>query len=218
MPLQVFDYRTDVRNVFITPEMRSRIMRMEPGTVSPGHTHDLGHEVFLILDGYAEFTIDGETAILGPGQLCFARADQWHEVRCVGDKPMTMYLSVTPHLEPTHTQWDREGGSKLPFRYGASTRPERMARTEPPEPIETLLARHLAATRALADAVAANAAAQESAATELRNALGAGDTTAAKAAVDAMWASIYTTYKRLQAMESAWNDLSPAVAGEERGA
>src|SRR5690348_1610669 len=183
MPLQVFDYRTDVRNVFITPEMRSRIMRMEPGTVSPGHTHDLGHEVFLILDGYAEFTIDGETAILGPGQLCFARADQWHEVRCVGDTPMTMYLSVTPHLEPTHTQWDREGGSKLPFRYGASTRAERMARTEPPEPTDTLLARHLAASHALADAATANAAAQESAATQLRNALGANDTTAAKAAI-----------------------------------
>jgi quercetin dioxygenase-like cupin family protein len=214
MPLEVFDYRTDVKNLFITPEMRSRIMRMEPGAISPGHTHDLGHEVFLILDGYAEFTIDGETAILGPGQLCFARADQWHEVRCVGNKPMTMYLSVTPHLEPTHTQWDYEGGSKLPFRYGASTRAERLARTDPPEPTETLLARYLAASHALAEAATANAAAQESAATELRNAQTADDTTAARAAIDAMWSSIYTTYKQLQEMECAWNELSPAVAGE----
>lgn len=214
MPLQVFDYRTDVKNVFITSEMRARIIRMEPGTISPGHTHDLGHEVFLVLDGYAEFTIEGETAILGPGQLCFARADEWHEVRCVGDKPMTMYLSVTPHLEPTHTQWDHEGGTKLPFRYGASTRAERMARTAPPEPTETLLARHLAAARALADAAAANAAAQETAATDLRTATDASDKVAAKSAIDAMWASIYTTYKQLQEMERAWNDLSPAVAGE----
>lgn len=125
-----------------------------------------------------------------------------------------MYLSVTPHLEPTHTQWDREGGSKLPFRYGASTRAERLARAEPPEPAETLLARHLAASHALADAATANAAAQEAAATELRNALTAGEKAPAKAAIDAMWASIYTTYKRLQAMELAWNELSPATAGE----
>ncbi len=215
MPFQVFDYRTDVKNVFITPEMRSRIMRMEPGAVSPGHTHDLGHEVFLVLDGYAEFTIEGETAILGPGQLCFARADEWHEVRCVGDKPMTMYLSVTPHLEPTHTQWDHEGGSKLPFRYGASTRPERMARCAPSEPTETLLARHLAAAHDLADAATANATAQEAAANDLRKATDASDKTAAKAAIDAMWASIYTTYKKLQEMELAWNELSPAVAGEK---
>lgn len=213
--MEVFDYRTDVKNIFITPEMRSRITRMEPGTISAGHTHDLGHEVFLILEGYAEFTIDGETAILGPGQLCFARADQWHEVRCVGDKPMTMYLSVTPHLEPTHTQWDHEGGSKLPYRYGASTRAERLARTEPAKPAETLLARHLTASRALADAATANAEAQDAAARDLRAARDAGDQAAERAAIDAMWHSIYTTYKRLQEMELAWNELSPAVAGEQ---
>lgn len=212
--MEVFDYRTDVRNLFITPEMRSRIMRMEPGTVSRGHTHDLGHEVFLVLEGEALFEIDGEKAVVGPGQLCFARADQWHEVTCLGDTPMTMYLSVTPHLEPTHTQWDHEGGRKLPFRYGASTRAERLARTDPPEAPETLLARHLAASLALADAAAANATAQEAAATDLRTALDASDKAAAKAAIDAMWASIYTTYQQLQAMERAWNELSPAVAGE----
>lgn len=214
MPFDVYDYRTDVRNLFITPEMRSRIMRMEPGAVSPGHTHDLGHEVFLVLEGYAEFTMNGESKILGPGQLCFARVDEWHEVRCIGDKPMTMYLSVTPHLEPTHTQWDHEGGHKLPFRYGASTRAERLARPEPPDAPETLLSRHLAASHALADAATANASAQEAAATDLRAALDVGDKAAAKAAIDAMWAAIYTTYKQLQAMELAWNELSPTVAGE----
>lgn len=213
--MDVFDFRTDVKNVFITPEMRARIMRMEPGTVSPGHTHDLGHEVFLVLDGYAEFTIAGESSILGPGQLCFARADEWHEVRCVGDKPMTMYLSVTPHLEPTHTQWDHEGGSKLPYRYGASTRLERAARTEPPEAPEALLDAHLAATHALAQAATASAQAQESAAAELRTALAASDHAATRAAIDAMWRAIYQIYKRLQEMELAWNELAPAVAGEE---
>ncbi len=214
MALEVFDYRTDIRNLFITPEMRARIIRREPGTSGGGHTHDLGHELFLVLEGHAEFTIAGESAILGPGQGCIARADEWHDIRVVGDEPLTYYLSVTPHIEPTHTQWDREGGSKLPYRYGDSTRAERRARTAPPEAPETLLARHLAATRALADAAATNATAQEAAATNLRAALNTGDKAAAKAAIDAMWASLYTTYKRLQAMEHAWNDLAPAIAGE----
>ena len=35
MPLDVYDYRTDVRNVAITPEIRSRFLRMEPGYVAP---------------------------------------------------------------------------------------------------------------------------------------------------------------------------------------
>jgi hypothetical protein len=103
----------------------------------------------------------------------------------------------------------------LPFRYGASTRAERLARTEPPEATETLLAHHLAASHALADAATANAAAQESAATELRKVLESNDNAATKAAIDAMWASIYTTYTQLQEMERAWNELSPQIAGEE---
>src|SRR5689334_3048882 len=127
MALEVWDARRDVKNLFITPEIRARIMRFEPHQLSSGHTHDLGHEMFLVLDGQAEFTIDGESAVLGPGQACVARAGQWHEVRAVGDGPMTLYLSVTPHIEPTHTMWEREGGAQLPYHYGASTRAEREA-------------------------------------------------------------------------------------------
>ncbi|MCA1667331.1 MAG: cupin domain-containing protein [Thermomicrobia bacterium] len=214
MTLEVFDYRTDIRNIFIAPEMRARIIRREPGTSGGGHTHDLGHEIFLVLEGQAEFTIAGESAILGPGQLCIARADEWHTIRVVGETPLTYYLSVTPHLEPTHTQWDHEGGTKLPYQYGGSTRDERRARTTPPEPPETLLARHLVAAHALADAAAMNAAAQDEAGTALREALSAGNNAAAKEAIDAMWRAISTTYKQLQAMEIAWNALAPAIAGE----
>lgn len=214
MPVEVFDYRTDIRNIFIAPEMRARVIRREPGTAGDGHTHDLGHEIFLILEGQAEITIAGESAILGPGQMCIARADQWHQIRVVGDQPLTYYLSVTPHLEPTHTQWDQPGGNKLPYKYGASTHDERRARAEPPEAPETLLARHLAASHALADAAAANAAAQEAAAPVLRRALDAGDKATAKESIDAMWRSFYTMYKQLQSLEDAWNELAPAVAGE----
>ena len=106
MSIEVFDYRTDVRNVVITPEIRSRFLRMEPGEVAIRHSHDLGHEVFLVLEGQCEFEIEGDRAVLGPGQMCFARRDQMHQVRTVGDVPMTMYLSVTPHIDPTHTMWD----------------------------------------------------------------------------------------------------------------
>src|SRR6266704_162977 len=143
MALEVFDSRTHIRNLFITPEIRSRIMRFEAGEVSHGHTHDLGHEMFVVLDGRAEFTIDGQAAVLGPGQICVARAGAWPAIRTLPDAPMTLYLSVTPHIEPTHTQWDREGGTQLPYRYGGSTRAERAARTTPAEPASVLLARHL---------------------------------------------------------------------------
>jgi len=207
VPFDVYDYRTTVRNVVITPEVRSRFMRMEPGTVASRHSHDLGHEVFLVLEGQAEFEIDGDRAVLGPGQMCFARADQMHQVRVVGDKPMTLYLSVTPHLEPTHTLWD-EHGNKLPPRYGTATEAERAKQHGPHDPTEVLATRHVAAAGALAAASAANAAAQEAGAAALRRALAAGDAAAAKAALDGMWHQIYLTYKSFQALELSWNELT----------
>ncbi|MGH2558171.1 MAG: cupin domain-containing protein, partial [Thermomicrobiales bacterium] len=159
MPFEVYDYRSDVRNVVITPEIRSRFLRMEPGEVANRHSHDLGHEVFLVLEGQCEFEIEGERAVLGPGQMCFAGVDQLHQVRTVGDAPMTMYLSVTPHVEPTHTQWD-EQGNKLPPRYGLATANERAAQPAAPASPAELAARHVAAARVLAQAAVANADAQ----------------------------------------------------------
>ena len=149
MTLEVFDARTDVRNLFISPEIRSRVMRFAPGEVSHGHTHDLGHEMFVVLAGRAEFTIAGESAVVGPAQICVARAGEWHEIRTLTDGPMTLYLSVTPHIEPTHTQWDREGGTRLPYRYGGSTRAERLARGAPPESAAVLMPARCGASPAM---------------------------------------------------------------------
>lgn len=212
MPLEVFDYRTDVRNIVITPEIRARFLRMEPGEVANRHSHDLGHEVFLVLEGQCEFEIDGARAVLGPGELCFARADQLHHVRTVGDQPMTMYLSVTPHVEPTHTQWD-EQGAKLPPHYGRSTQTERATAADSAEPLAELVSRHVAAARALAQLAAANAEAQQTGAAALERALAAGDPVAAKAAIDAMWPHLSQTISGVHALEAAWNDLTPRVDG-----
>jgi len=212
--LEVWDFRTDVKNLFITPEIRSRIMRFDAHQLSAGHTHDLGHEMFLVLDGQAEFTIDDDQAVLGPGMACVARAGQWHAVRAVGDGPMTLYLSVTPHIEPTHTQWETQGGTRLPYHYGGATRAERLADGRATESPTALLEKHLAETQALARAASTNATAQAAAASTLRAALASGDVAAAHAAVDAMWAAFKALYGQLQASEAAWNELAPAAAGD----
>src|ERR1051325_4609946 len=116
MPFPIYDFRSDIRNVLVTPQIRSRFLRMQPGQVASLHSHDLGHEVFLILAGRALFEIEGETQELGPRQMCIARVDQPHSVRVVGEEPMTMYLSVTPHIQPTHTGRTPEG-DRLPHRF-----------------------------------------------------------------------------------------------------
>jgi len=215
MPIDVYDYRVDVRNVVVLPEIRARFMRLEPGEIASRHSHDLGQEVFLVLEGQCEFEIEGERAVLGPGQMCFARVDQLHHVRTVGDEPMTMYLSVTPHIEPTHTWWD-EQGHKLPPRYGVATERERAASPEPTASMAHLVAQQVAAARALAEAAAANARAQEVAGAALQAALAAGDAAAAKAAVDTMWGGIHETFLRAQALATDWNVLAPAASEPAR--
>ena len=209
MPLEVFDAQRDIRNLFITPEIRSRIIRFKPGEVSHGHTHDLGHEMFVVLDGQAEFTIAGQSAVLGPGQICVARAGEWHEIRTLTDGPMTLYLSVTPHLEPTHTQWDREGGARLPYRYGGSTRTERTGAQV--EPVRVLVDRHVQAAQSLATAAADYAVEQQRLAGQLSQ---PSDPAAARAVIDDMTAGFQRMYAALQSAERAWNDLAPAVAGD----
>ena len=211
MGFKVFDYRTDIQNLVVTPEIRGRFMRMEPGTVAQRHSHDLGHEIFLILEGQAEFEIEGHREVLGPGQLCFARRDEMHQVRVIGDQPMTLYLSVTPHIEPTHTQWDDQG-QKRPPRYGTWRAPERDGEPDTTTPLPVLVDLQLAAARAVADAANALATAQEAQAATLKSALNREDGAAARATVDEIWQNLYAFQRKVGDLLEAWNALAPRAA------
>ncbi len=204
MPIDVFDFRRDIRNLYISPAMRGRFLRHEPGEIGPFHSHDIADECFLILQGQCEFTIDGERAVLSPGQICFTSPGQKHEVRVVGDEPMIMFLVVSPHIEPTHTFW-ADDGARLPERYGMTTAAEHAA-ADHSEPIAGLAAIASAALTQLASdaALAAKALAINA---EIM-AAGGPDS---KAALDATWADLRTMYEQLRLFGDAWNALAERV-------
>ncbi|MCS6859824.1 MAG: cupin domain-containing protein [Abditibacteriales bacterium] len=206
MGLRIYDYRTDVRNVLVTPQIRARFLKMQPGQVARWHSHDLGHEVFLVLEGRARFEIDGEAAELGPGQMCVALADQIHQVSVVGEEPMAMYLSVTPHVQPTHTGRTAEG-ERLPLHFLPNS-----AYDVPPDdtPMDVLLDRHVAAAHALAAAAQRCAQVQREMTDKLKCA--AIDNEAAAAARKTMWEAIYEVYRALPVLGEAWNALAPRLA------
>ena len=118
MPIEVYDFHNleDHTHVLVTPQIRARLLRIEPSAAPAAvgsrrggfHTHDLGHEIFLILQGRCLMEIEDEAVELAPGQLCYARVDQPHRASVIGDEPVVMYLSVTPHIRPTPT-WTRSG-------------------------------------------------------------------------------------------------------------
>ena len=208
MGFPVYDYRTDVRNVLVTPQIRSRFLKMEPGQSAQLHSHDLGHEIFLILEGRVEFEIDGETEELGPGQMCVALVDQPHTVRVLGDEPMTMYLSVTPHIHPTHTP-RTEDGERLPHNFV----PAQAYDVEPDMQVSVseLVARQNHAAELLAELTQTCAAVQQEMGNQLKTALAEGDADAATAARKAMWEALYPVYKATAELADVWNALAPRV-------
>lgn len=212
MPLQVYDFRTDLRNILVTPQIRSRFLRMQPGDAAALHSHDLGHEIFLVLQGRALFEIAGEQAELGPGQLCIALADQPHTVRVVGDEPMIMYLSVTPHIQPTHTLLAADG-ERLPIRFMPSRTYD--VETDTRTPVEELIDRWVQASQVLAAVASESAGEQRRAAIQLKQALAAGNDGAAQQARHALWAGLYQTFRHLHALGNQWNTLAPRAAKTE---
>lgn len=204
MGFPVYDFRNPdhITNMLVTPQIRSRFLRMEPGTEAQGHTHDLGQEIFLILSGRCAFTIDGETEELGPGQMCIALIDQMHSVRVIGDEPMIMYLSVTPHVQPTHTFWDA-AGQKLPSRFSPNTNYDLEVRTD--VTVAALLAQQAALAGQVAEAATevarVNQAVHES-----------GDFS--PEAREQMWEVLRRLHLRLAAMDDNWNELAPRANPE----
>jgi quercetin dioxygenase-like cupin family protein len=217
MSFAVYDYRTTNRNVLITPEIRARLYHMKPGQVDGWHSHDLGHEIFLILEGQAEFNINGVKQVLGPGQMCIALADEIHQVRnMLPDQETVMYLSVTPHVHPTHTPRDQDD-QKLPYNFPPNANYH--ADSDLTVPVATLLEQHVEAAQAVAEAAVASAQAQQEAAAQWQAALASGDQAAADAARSAMWEGIYRLHKALYAADQAWNEVAPRrIEGAEGSA
>lgn len=212
MSFEVYDYRTTDKNVLVTPEIRARLYHMKPGQVDGRHSHDLGHEVFLILEGKAEFNIKGTKKVLGPGEMCVALVDEIHQVRNVlEDQPTIMYLSVTPHIQPTHTgRTDDDAPMPPRFRANSGYDDTTEARSQ-----DELLDQHLSAMQALANAAQTTLETQRAQAAALRMAWTNGDDAAATEARDAMWYAIRTLHKEMVELGKAWNALAPEAAPNE---
>ncbi len=207
MKLKVFDFRReeDLRNVLVTPQIRSRLLRLDPGKETTSfHSHDLGHEIFLILQGRCLFEIDGEEAELGPGQMCIALLDQPHKVTVVGDEPVIMYLSVTPHIVPTHTGRTPEGG-RLPPKFGPPSQYDAKGDTDTPD--EELIDRYIELARAASEKLLAGA---EKAA-DLKEASSSSSDGRTINTRNEVWEDLRQTYQSIFELGEVWNNLAPRV-------
>ena len=206
MAFDVYDFRDVNKNVLVTPHIRARLYRMEPGQVDRRHSHDLGHEVFLILEGKAEFMIAGHVEVLEAGQMCVALADEIHQVRnLLPDRRTVMFLSVTPHIQPTHTGRNADSSAHAP-QFRANSFYDDVNDTGP---IPELLDTFISGADALADEARQAADTHAQQAEQWKQAAAAESRDAAVTARNVMWDAVYSLHSKLFSLDAVWNKLAP---------
>jgi quercetin dioxygenase-like cupin family protein len=207
MSFPVYDSKINLGNQVITPEIRACFSRLEPGKTVGGHTHDLGHELFLVLEGRAEFEIDGDTQELGPGQMCIALAGQMHYVRCLGDTPMTMYYSVTPHIQPTHTRWTSPyDGQRIPHEFQSSLPVADQDHID--ASLDELVQQQVNIVQAISSSAQTAAKLQQDLLDKLKAALSQGDNIAITSVRNAIWETLMPIWEKSYVLAPIWNNLA----------
>ncbi|CAA9569898.1 MAG: hypothetical protein AVDCRST_MAG18-1857 [uncultured Thermomicrobiales bacterium] len=205
MPIQVYDYRTDLANLIVDPAIRGRFRQVAVGPAPRPHSHDIAGEIFIVLTGQCEFLVEDERVTCGPGQLIYVAPRLRHALHAVGDEVCTIFLCVTPHVEPTHTLYDADD-RRLPPAYG-TWRGAGDGDPHPDVPTATLSEVYVAATERLAGLAARNA--EEARRQHDALAAASGDQPAAKESMDALWASLHDLLVQVSALEASWNSLAP---------
>ena len=68
-----------------------------PGMDSyPGHSHHRHSEVFYIISGQMQFTVSGETRVLGGGELIYIPPGAAHASKVLGDEPVVALMLYEP--------------------------------------------------------------------------------------------------------------------------
>jgi quercetin dioxygenase-like cupin family protein len=62
----------------------------KPGEGPPDHVHSAQEEIFFIVEGAYELTVDGETSTLGPGSIVFIPRNVVHRFTNIGDTTACM--------------------------------------------------------------------------------------------------------------------------------
>lgn len=207
MTIPVYDYRKNIANVIVRPEIRARFMRMEPAPAGPLHSHDLGGEIFLVLEGQCEFLVEDQRITCGPGQLVYMEPRVKHTLHAVGEDPCVVYLSVTPHVEPTHTRYDGASDPAPPTYGGWRGKGYHDATAD--QATTELAESYQESARKLAVLATNNVKALDQHMKSLSEGLTDSDQHAIKQTMDEMWGSLRDVLQQVSEMERTWNELAP---------
>ena len=218
MTFPIYDFRKDIRHILVTPEIRARFFHMKAGVKvnlhdkDLSHSHDLGYEVFLVLQGKVRGLIDGEEGILGPGQMCIAAPHQTHAFEVIGDEDVRMYLSVTPHVQPTHTFYNSEG-QKLPNNFVPNKAYDVEHKLE--QPIKLLLDEQIEITNNLLRTIKTLSKSQKNLVQELKIQIDQKNQKAISRSRDALWEKLIVVFQDTVKLADSWNTIASNIIDEK---
>jgi mannose-6-phosphate isomerase-like protein (cupin superfamily) len=74
-----------------------------PGKASLKHYHPVAEESYSVLSGTARMELDGETALLGPGDSVMIAPPQVHQIFNVGEDNLVMLVVCAPAWTPDNS-------------------------------------------------------------------------------------------------------------------
>jgi len=106
---------SDIHVLVSDEQSRGRLSILEsywqPKFTVPLHYHKYHAEIFIILSGHLQWTIDGETHVEGPGDAVYIPPLTEHSVHVFGNQPAHVIFMQLP------------GGYEIGSAYGASVTP-----------------------------------------------------------------------------------------------
>jgi len=69
---------------------------LEPGQATQRHCHRESEEIYFLLEGTGEMELDGERALVSPGDAILIPPGAWHQIRASADGPLRLLCCCAP--------------------------------------------------------------------------------------------------------------------------
>ncbi len=92
------DGNSGVKYLFRGPKIDWGVILLLPGQTLSPHYHEQVEETFYILEGQADFTVDGATQTLQAGEAVRLEPTEKHAVVNSGSEPVKMVFIKSPYL------------------------------------------------------------------------------------------------------------------------
>lgn len=86
----------------VTPRVQLDLYCLGPGQEQRPHTHGGQDKIYVVLEGRARVTVEGQEETLEAGEAVVAPAGKAHGVKNAGDAPLLALVVVTP--PPAHAR------------------------------------------------------------------------------------------------------------------